>query len=136
MTMRTISPTVIVKILVLIDDCSIACPLDIFHPTNPCYRAYRLAPGSISHPRSSRSPWSAAQRAYWGLYERGHCQARFLWALSSLLPCFYAFFCSTAPPAFFRPDRRFRTPARAEAVKVGRRSGIEAHFDVSRPRLV
>jgi hypothetical protein len=51
------------------------------------------------------------------------------------LPCFFAFFCSTAPQAFFRPDRRFRTPARAEAVKVGRRSAIEAHFDVSRPRL-
>ena len=51
------------------------------------------------------------------------------------LPCFCAFFCSTAPQAFFRPDRRFRTPARAEAVKVGRRSAIEAHFDVSRPRL-
>jgi hypothetical protein len=29
--------------------------------------------------------------------------------------------------AFFRPDRRFRTPARAEAVKVGRRSAIEAY---------
>jgi hypothetical protein len=51
------------------------------------------------------------------------------------LPCFCAFFCSTAPQAFFRPDRRFRTPARAEAVKVGRRSAIEAHLDVSRPRL-
>ena len=51
------------------------------------------------------------------------------------LSCFCAFFCSTAPQAFFRPDRRFRTPARAEAVKVGRRSAIEAHFDVSRPRL-
>src|SRR5208282_4155531 len=43
------------------------------------------------------------------------------------LPCFGAFFCSTAPQAFFRPDRRFRTPACAEAVKVGRRSAIEAH---------
>jgi hypothetical protein len=41
----------------------------------------------------------------------------------------------TAPQAFFRPDRRFRTPARAEAVKVGRRSAREAHSDVSRPRL-
>jgi hypothetical protein len=51
------------------------------------------------------------------------------------LPYFYAFFCSTAPQAFFRLDRRFQTPARAEAVKVGRRSAIEAHFDVSRPRL-
>jgi hypothetical protein len=51
------------------------------------------------------------------------------------LPCFYGFFCSTALQAFFRPDRRFRTPARAEAVKVGRRSATEAHFDVSRPRL-
>ena len=51
------------------------------------------------------------------------------------LPCFAAFFCSTAPQAFFRPDRRFRTPARAEAVKVGRRSAIEAYSDLSRPRL-
>ena len=51
------------------------------------------------------------------------------------LPCFAAFFCSTAPQAFFRPDRRFRKPARAEAVKVGRRSVIEAHSDLSRPRL-
>jgi len=40
-----------------------------------------------------------------------------------------------APRAFFRPDRRFRTPARAEAVKVGRRSAIEAYSEVSRPRL-
>ena len=37
--------------------------------------------------------------------------------------------------AFFRPDRRFRAPSRAEAVKVGRRSAREAHSDVSRPRL-
>src|SRR5271169_728906 len=51
------------------------------------------------------------------------------------LPCSGAFFCSTAPQAFFRPDRRFRTPARAEAVKVGRRFAIEAHSDISRPRL-
>jgi hypothetical protein len=51
------------------------------------------------------------------------------------LPCFGAFFCSTAPQAFFRPDRRFRTPARAEAVKVGRRSAIEAYSHLSRPRL-
>src|SRR6202035_2177928 len=70
--------------------------------------------------------------ALWGLYERGHCQARFL---GRFLPCFSPFFCLTAPQAFFRPDRRFRTPARAEAVKVDRRSAIEAHFDVSRPRL-
>src|SRR5262249_40753148 len=48
---------------------------------------------------------------------------------------FSAFFCSPAPQAFFRPDRRFRTPSRAEAVKVGRRSAIKAHSDVSRPRL-
>jgi hypothetical protein len=40
------------------------------------------------------------------------------------------FFCLTAPQAFFRPDRRFRTPARAEAVKVGRRSrqGVSSDF--------
>src|SRR6516164_3358998 len=52
------------------------------------------------------------------------------------LPCFAAFFCSTAPQAFFRPDRRFRTPTRAEAVKVGRRSAIEAYSHLSRPRLL
>ena len=68
----------------------------------------------------------------WGLYERGTVKPNFC---GRFLPCFCAFFCSTAPQAFFRPDRRFRTPARAEAVKVGRRSAIEAHFDVSRPRL-
>src|ERR1700690_1096148 len=51
------------------------------------------------------------------------------------LPSFGAFFCSTAPQAFFRPDRRFRTPARAEAVKVGRCSAIEAYSHLSRPRL-
>src|SRR5262249_6214197 len=45
------------------------------------------------------------------------------------------FFCSTAPQAFFRPDRRFRTPSRAGAVKIGRRSVIETHSNVSRPRL-
>src|SRR6266849_4540188 len=38
--------------------------------------------------------------------------------------------------AFFRPDRRFRTPARAEAVKAGRRSAVEAYSDVSRPRAL
>jgi hypothetical protein len=32
------------------------------------------------------------------------------------------FFCSTAPQAFFRPNRNLRTPARAGAVKAGRRS--------------
>src|ERR1700722_2905173 len=42
---------------------------------------------------------------------------------------------TTAPQAFFCPDRRFPTPARAEAVKVGRRSAIAAHSAVSRPRL-
>jgi hypothetical protein len=29
------------------------------------------------------------------------------------------FFCSTAPQAFFRPDRRFTRPARADTVKDG-----------------
>src|SRR5215813_3288635 len=64
---------------------------------------------------------------------RGHERKRFFPAFLSSL--FAAFFCSTAPQAFFRPDRRFRTPARAEAVKVGRRSAIEAYSDLSRPRL-
>ena len=36
-----------------------------------------------------------------------------------------AFFCSTAPQAFFRPDRRYPTLASAETVKVGRRSAVE-----------
>ena len=54
---------------------------------------------------------------------------------SRFLSCFCAFFCSTAPQAFFRPDRGCPTPTRAEAVKAGRRSDIEAHSAVSRPRL-
>src|SRR6266446_3456328 len=40
-----------------------------------------------------------------------------------LFSCFLVsapFFCSTAPQAFFRPDRGVRAPSRAEAVKVGR----------------
>jgi hypothetical protein len=44
-------------------------------------------------------------------------------------------FVRPALQAFFRPDRRFPMPTRAEAVKAGRRSGIAAHFAVSRPRL-
>src|ERR1700752_198032 len=81
----------------------------------------------------NRGMWAAAvPRVLWGLYERGTVKPNFC---GRFLPCFCAFFCSTAPQAFFLPDRRFRTPARAEAVKVGRRSAIEAHFDFSRPRL-
>jgi len=38
-------------------------------------------------------------------------------ALSELLG---HFFCSTAPQAFFRPDRKLLTPARAGHVKAGR----------------
>jgi hypothetical protein len=72
-------------------------------------------------------------RAVSSFSNRGHECKRFFPLF--FLPCFGAFFCSTAPQAFFRPDRRFRTPARAEAVKVGRRSAIEAHSDLSRPRL-
>jgi hypothetical protein len=30
------------------------------------------------------------------------------------------FFCSTAPQAFFRPDRNAQMPARADVVKAGR----------------
>jgi hypothetical protein len=52
-----------------------------------------------------------------------------------LLSCLGPFFCSTAPQAFFCPDRRFPTPTRTEAVKTGRRSAIAAHSAVSRPRL-
>jgi len=52
-----------------------------------------------------------------------------------LLTYFLGFFCSTAPQAFFRPDRRFPMLPRAEAVKAGRHCAIAAHFSVSRPRL-
>lgn len=33
------------------------------------------------------------------------------------------FFCSTAPQAFFRPDRKLARPSRAAAVKDGRSCG-------------
>ena len=52
-----------------------------------------------------------------------------------LLPSLCHFFCPTAPQAFFHPDRGFRTPPRAEAVKAGRRSSIETYSAASRPRL-
>jgi hypothetical protein len=42
------------------------------------------------------------------------------------------FFCSTAPQAFFRPDRRFRTPARAAAVKDGPARGPPAGLVLGR----
>ena len=61
----------------------------------------------------------------WGLYERGTVKPNFC---GRFLPCFCAFFCSTAPQAFFRPDRRSPTPSRAGAVKVGRRSAQETLF--------
>jgi hypothetical protein len=68
------------------------------------------------------------QRALWGLYERGHCQA-----LSS-----FAFALS-----FVRPRRRLSSAptvdfGRRRAQKLSRSAvalAIEAHFDVSRPRL-
>jgi hypothetical protein len=44
------------------------------------------------------------------------------------------FFCSTAPQAFFRPDRRSLGPTRAGAVKVGRHSAV-SYSALSRPRL-
>jgi hypothetical protein len=55
--------------------------------------------------------------------------------LADLLSSSGPFLCSTALQAFFRPDRKFPTPTSAEAVKAGRRSAIEAHSAVSRPRL-
>jgi hypothetical protein len=70
------------------------------------------------------------------LFDRGPC-FRFLidvyecQALSSL-PA--AFFCSTAPQAFFRPDRGIWRPPRAEAVKAGpslRRRGALRHFQAA-----
>ena len=45
------------------------------------------------------------------------------------------FFCSTSPKAFFRPDRNAMTPARAGAVKVGRRSDLATVSAASRPHL-
>ena len=61
--------------------------------------------------------------------------ARRPWSIPALVLTSASFFCSTAPQAYFRPDRGFRAPSRAEAVKVGRRSAREAHSDVSRLRL-
>jgi hypothetical protein len=52
---------------------------------------------------------------------RGHKSKRFLRRF--FLPCFAAFFCSTAPQAFFCPDRGFPRPTRAAAVKDGPSSG-------------
>jgi hypothetical protein len=55
------------------------------------------------------------------LSNRGHKSKRFLRRF--FLPCFAAFFCSTAPQAFFCPDRGFPRPTRAAAVKDGPSSG-------------
>jgi hypothetical protein len=41
----------------------------------------------------------------------------------TLVACSGSFFCSTAPQAFFCPDRGFPTPTRAAAVKDGPSSG-------------
>ena len=54
--------------------------------------------------------------------------------LSFVLPL-VPFFGSTAPQAFFRPDRKMPRPPRAAAVKVGRRSAHQTHCVASRPRL-
>jgi hypothetical protein len=56
------------------------------------------------------------------------------------LSCFYFlplghFFGSTSPTAFFRPNRNSDTPARAGAVKVGRRSDLSTNSAASRPHL-
>jgi hypothetical protein len=56
------------------------------------------------------------------LYEHPACQAprpSFFFSFFLSLP---PFFCSTAPQAFFRPDRVLSRPARADAVKAGRSS--------------
>lgn len=55
--------------------------------------------------------------------------------LADLLSCFGPFLLFDRAAGFFRPDRRFPTPSRAEAVKAGRRSSMAAHSVVSRPRL-
>lgn len=55
--------------------------------------------------------------------------------LTAPVSCFRAFFGSTAPQAFFRPDRRFYPPPCAGAVKAGRRSAITELSGLFRPRL-
>lgn|GEM_PF-4919881 len=72
-------------------------------------------------------------RAVSSFSNRRHERKHFF--LADLRFCLGPFFCSTAPQAFFCPDRRFPTPTRAEAVTAGRRSAIAAHSAVSRPRL-
>ena len=77
----------------------------------------------------SRGSWlPAGQRALWGLYERGHCQARssFAFALSFVRPRRRL---SSAPTVDFRRRRAQKLSKSAVAL------AIEAHFDVSRPRL-
>jgi hypothetical protein len=46
-----------------------------------------------------------------------------------------AFLCSSPPEAFLHPDRGTGWPARAGAVKVGRRFVLTARVNVSRPCL-
>jgi hypothetical protein len=64
----------------------------------------------------------------WGLYERGHCQAlsSFAFALSFVRPRRRL---SSAPTVDFRRRRAQKLSKSAVAL------AIEAHFDVSRPRL-
>lgn len=52
-----------------------------------------------------------------------------------LLSIFFPFFCSASPRAFFRPAYGFLEPARAGAVKVGRRASLYTHTALARPHL-
>jgi hypothetical protein len=77
----------------------------------------------------NRGLWAAAvPRVLWGLYERGHCQAlsSFAFALSFVRPRRRL---SSAPTVDFRRRRAQKLSKSAVAL------AIEAHFDVSRPRL-
>jgi hypothetical protein len=56
---------------------------------------------------------AAVPQFLWGLYERGHCQARFLWRFLA----FALSFVRPLPQAFFRPDLDF---GRRRAQKLSR----------------
>ncbi len=56
-------------------------------------------------------------------------------AASPCQPPPHHYFCSTPPEAYFRPDRMPHRPARADAVKDGRRRALAAGSAVARPLL-
>ena len=106
-------------------------PLAHFEPQARCLLLCRFSDagnrGSIQHARAAgvgKAPRqeiavgssAAVRRALWGLYERGHCQARFLGpvSLSSILS-----FDLKSP--FFRPDPG-RPRSAARKICQGRRN--------------